>query len=160
MIHYAQFEQWVPFPPEEVFQFFANPQNLPRIMPPATDTRIDALTLVPPQSSVREIDATQLAGVGSQIVTSFRLIPALRFRASWIARITEFEWNRHFADIQEKGPFNSFHHRHAFAEEKREEITGTRLRDRIEYEIVLRRGGRNCTTPICWSSDGAHLQAP
>ncbi len=135
MIQHAQFEQWVPFPPEEVFQFFANPQNLPRIMPPATATRIDALTLVPPPTSVREIDTARLAGVGSKIVTSFRIIPALPLRASWIARITEFEWNRHFADLQEKGPFKSFHHRHDFAEEMSEEITGTRLRDRIEYEI-------------------------
>jgi hypothetical protein len=29
------FEQWVPFPLERVFLFFADPRNLPRLMPPS-----------------------------------------------------------------------------------------------------------------------------
>ena len=43
-----KFEQWVPFPRDQVFLFFANPGNLPRIMPPKLDTRIDALRLNAP----------------------------------------------------------------------------------------------------------------
>jgi len=46
MICCDQFEVWVPFPLERVFRFFANPENLPRIMPPASGTRIEALRLV------------------------------------------------------------------------------------------------------------------
>jgi ligand-binding SRPBCC domain-containing protein len=76
-----------------------------------------------------------LAGAGSEIVTSFRLVAFLPFRAQWIALITEFEWNHHFADVQKKGPFKSFHHRHELTGETRNQIKGTLVRDVIEYEV-------------------------
>ena len=128
-----QFEQWVPFPLEKVFLFFANPENLPRIMPPATQTRIEELRLVPPPE--RAATTKSLAGVGSEIVTSFQLLPFLPFRARWIALITEFEWNHHFADLQKNGPFKRFHHRHELVPETRDGMRGTNVRDLIVYEV-------------------------
>src|SRR4030088_1568538 len=113
MSHQLQFEQWVAFPLEHVFAFFSNPRNLPRIMPPRSDTKITRIDRVPPPA----IDGTSsnlAAGVGSVIVTSFRIFPPLPFRAQWIARIVEFEWNHHFADVRDEGPFPSWHHRHEF----------------------------------------------
>src|SRR5580693_3532656 len=50
MIHRIQFEQWAPIAIEKVFLFFANPSNLPRIMPPETGTELAALKLVPPHT--------------------------------------------------------------------------------------------------------------
>lgn len=138
MIRRDQFEVWIPFPLERVFLFFANPKNLPRIMPSASGTRIDALRLVEPSPSpsLAETDLLRtLAGVGSEIVTSFRTLPPLPFRAQWVARVTEFEWKRYFADIQVTGPFKRWHHRHEFEAEMRDGINGTVVRDRIEYEI-------------------------
>jgi ligand-binding SRPBCC domain-containing protein len=138
MIHRVEFEQWVPVATEKVFLFFSNPNNLPRIMPPGTGTKLAALRLVPPptvpggQQAIPKDDS--LAGVGSEIVTSFRLFPFLPFRAQWIALVTEFEWNHHFADIQKKGPFKRFHHRHEFSRETRNSVTGTMVRDVIEYD--------------------------
>jgi ligand-binding SRPBCC domain-containing protein len=109
--------------------------NLPRIMPAATHTRLERLTLVapppPPDTSV----APHAAGVGTVIETSFRLLPLLPLRAQWIARITEFEWNHHFADVQQKGPFKQWHHCHAFVAEIRNGVSGTLVRDAIEYEV-------------------------
>lgn len=128
----VQFEQWVPVAIDKVFLFFANPRNLPRIMPPATGTRLTELHLVPPAGLSK---AESLAGVGSLIATSFRVLPFLPIRARWDARIVEFEWNHHFADIQQKGPFKSFHHRHEFASETRGGVSGTVVRDVIEYEV-------------------------
>ena len=50
MILRIQFEQWVPCRHRDrSFLFFANPQNLPRIMPPETGTELAALRLVPPR---------------------------------------------------------------------------------------------------------------
>jgi ligand-binding SRPBCC domain-containing protein len=136
MIHRIQFEQWVPFGVEKVFLFFANPQNLPRIMPPETATQLAALRLVPPVVSSRQPVAhlDQLAGVGSEIVTSFRPLALIPVRTEWIALITEFEWNHHFADIQKKGPFKRFQHRHEFSVELRGNASGTIVRDLIEYD--------------------------
>jgi ligand-binding SRPBCC domain-containing protein len=134
-----QFEQWVPFPLERVFRFFANPENLPRIMPPSLGMKIVHVNLVRPAQAglPAPVPANLLAGVGSEIVTSFRLIPFLPIRIPWVARITEFEWLHHFADIQERGPLRRWHHRHEFAAESREEGDGTRVRDVVEYEFGL-----------------------
>lgn len=137
MIHRIQFEQWVPVPIEKVFLFFANPNNLARIMPPGTGTKLTAMKLVPPPVSTDKStipNRESLAGVGSEIVTSFRPVSFVPFRASWIALITEFEWNHHFADVQKKGPFKRFKHRHEFTVEMRNGVTGTMVRDVIEYD--------------------------
>jgi ligand-binding SRPBCC domain-containing protein len=132
-----QFEQWVAVPVEQVFRFFSTPNNLPRIMPPGLRTRLVRLSLMAretasPQSSP---DHPGLAGVGSEIVTSFRIFPWLPWRAEWVAQVVGFEWNHHFADVQKKGPFKSFHHRHEFAAVRRNGVDGTIVRDVIRYEL-------------------------
>jgi ligand-binding SRPBCC domain-containing protein len=136
MIHHAQFDQWVPAPVDCVFLFFANPENLPRIMPPETGTRLVRRNLVsPPGDRIGSVDRASLAGIGSEIVTSFRVIPFLPFRVRWTARIAEFEWNHHFADVQQDGPFKSFYHRHEFAAQSRDGVNGTLVRDQVDYEV-------------------------
>ena len=135
MPSHLRFDQWIPFPLQQVFEFFSNPENLPRIMPVATSTRLISLKRVPPPPIGLTIPTGKAAGVGSVIVTSFRVFPLLPIRAKWIARITEFEWNHHFADVQDKGPFKSWHHRHEFTAETRDGAEGTTVTDVIEYEI-------------------------
>ncbi|MGH9546522.1 MAG: SRPBCC family protein [Terriglobales bacterium] len=146
MVHQVQFEQWIPVPLERVFLFFANPSNLPRIMPSQMGTELVRLKLVPPPGVAEEhatiTDRAPLAGVGSEIVTSFRPVPFLPLRAQWIASITEFKWNHYFADVQKEGPFKSFHHRHELAAEPRNEIRGTVIRDLIEYDLGFGLLGR------------------
>jgi len=137
MPHHLHFEQWVPFPLEHVFAFFSNPENLPRIMPAASSTRLIALNRMPAPPPPTGAAGDKAAGVGSTIVTSFRVFPLLPFRAQWIARITEFEWNHHFADVQDKGPFQRWHHRHEFRAETRDGVAGTLVRDTIDYEVGL-----------------------
>jgi ligand-binding SRPBCC domain-containing protein len=135
LITRLQFEDWVPALVPRVFAFFSNPENLPRLMPAVTDTRLDRLHRVPPPSSQPDSSASPLAaGVGSLIETSFRMFPFLSARVQWTARITEFEWNHYFADVQQKGPFKRWHHRHEFLAETRGGVNGTLVRDLIEYE--------------------------
>jgi ligand-binding SRPBCC domain-containing protein len=131
------FQDWVPFPLERVFLFFASPGNLPRIMPPWTRTRVDAVRLLPPPPAPdgSRFPLDSLAGVGSEIVTSFRTFPFLPVRSQWIAQITEFEWNHHFEDVQAKGPFRSWLHRHETQAETRKGVAGTLVRDRIQLEV-------------------------
>jgi ligand-binding SRPBCC domain-containing protein len=132
-----EFEQWVPIPVERVFAFFSNPENLPRIMPASTGTRLIRIDRVAPPlaDAGPQLQPDKAVGTGSTIVTSFRIFPPLPIRARWISRITEFEWNHHFADVQEKGPFKSWHHRHQFAAETRNGIQGTIVGDVVNYEV-------------------------
>jgi len=135
MSGHLEFEQWVPFPIGHVFAFFSNPENLPRIMPAASGTKLIALNRMPPPIPPTGFEGDKAAGVGSTIVTSFRVLPRLPMRAQWIARITEFEWNYYFADVQDKGPFKSWHHRHEFLAQTRDGVAGTLVRDVIDYEV-------------------------
>jgi ligand-binding SRPBCC domain-containing protein len=125
------FDQWVPYSVDHVFAFFSNPENLPRIMPAASGTRLLLINRMP--TPPRE--STLAAGIGSTIVTSFRLFPFLPIRARWVARITEFEWDHHFVDVQDKGPLRSWRHRHEFVGETRNEIEGTIVSDAVDYEV-------------------------
>ena len=126
-------EQWVPFPLDRVFLFFANPNNLPRITPPAQGARILSMELVSPPEA--PVEAGPVAGAGSVAVISIRMISFLPFRANWVARIVEFAWNHHFVDVQEKGPFQSWRHQHWFVAETRGGVEGTVVGDQLEYEI-------------------------
>lgn len=135
MKHRLEFEQWVAFPQERVFAFFSNPENLPRIMPVASATRLITLKRVPPPEVSAGVSTEKAAGVGSTILTSFRVFPLLPLRRRWVARITEFEWNRYYADVQDEGPFKNWHHRHELANAVREGVGGTLVRDVIEYEV-------------------------
>ncbi len=131
-----EFAQWVPFPIQRVFAFFSNPENLPQIMPAASATKIVRLTRTqPPSTAAANPTGEHAAGIGTTIVTSFRVFPFLPLRAQWIARITEFEWNHHFADVQDKGPFKTWHHRHEFKAEERNGVDGTRVSDVIDYDV-------------------------
>jgi ligand-binding SRPBCC domain-containing protein len=127
-------EQWLTQAVEKVFAFFADPHNLPRIMPPAMDAKLLNLKLVSAQTGGSD-EGSVAAGPGSEMVLSFRVVPGLPFRGKWVARITECEINNFFADVQVKGPFKSWHHRHEFVRQTRDGAPGTLIRDVVAYEV-------------------------
>ena len=140
-------EQWVPYPVELVFAFFANPTNLPHLMPARLQTRIEDARIEPPPARPTHPDPSRrfksiAAGKGSEILISFLPIPWVPRRVSWLARITEFAWNSHFSDEQVRGPFRSFHHRHGVNGEMREGVEGTRVSDDIEFALPFGVLGR------------------
>ena len=131
MIQRVGFEQWIPVPLDRVFQFFSDPANLPRLMPPELAAEIRRI----------EGGSSASAGVGTQITLSVRLLPPLPLRASWVARIVEFEPGSHFTDVQVKGPFRYWRHRHGFESARRAEADGTLVRDDLEYDVGFGRLG-------------------
>ena len=132
MAYRAQFEQWVPLPLEQVFRFFGDPRNLPRIMPEWMQVELEDVTIVPPPDSP---PGSHFAGAGSSLKASYRAAPFLSYRIRSEARIVGFGLNEFFEDVQASGPFKSWHHRHEFAAEERDGVNGTRLRDVIDYEV-------------------------
>ena len=77
------------------------------------------------------------AGMGSEMTISFRPIIAVPLRQRWLARITEFVWFDHFEDVQVRGPFAHWRHRHATKRETRNGQLGTLVMDEVEYELPL-----------------------
>ena len=140
-----QSEQWLPYLPAVVFSFFANPDNLPRLMPRWQRARIERANLVPapPPPSFPTPLPGIAAGSGTRLLLSFRAFPLSPFRIPWHAEISEFVWNDHFCDIQLRGPFKSWKHCHRIRPEARstnpvaKPVTGTLLTDHVTYDLPL-----------------------
>ena len=136
-------EHWLKADLARVFAFFSDPENLPKLMPAEMAVRLEKLTLKPPGpdniKGVVEsgIDPGCVAGAGSFIQISFRLVPFLPFRGSWIAEILDYEPLSYFLDTQRSGPMRSWRHRHSFRAETRDGVAGTVVRDEVEYELPL-----------------------
>jgi ligand-binding SRPBCC domain-containing protein len=119
--------EWVPVPLADVFRFFSDPRNLPRLMPAGLDARIVSIARVPPPPP----GDPGAAGPGTEIRLTFRPVPFLPLRRPWLARIVAFEPGRAFEDVQVEGPFEAWHHRHAFEPERRGAVDGTVVRDLV-----------------------------
>ena len=143
MLYTFRTEQWLPYPIELIFAFFANPENLPRLMPSWQKARIEEAAFAPPPPRPIALDpALRLksiaAGPGTRITISFRPFPYSPIRIPWEAEITDFAWNDHFCDTQLRGPFSHWRHCHHVITETRTDESGTPtqgtlLRDEVEY---------------------------
>jgi ligand-binding SRPBCC domain-containing protein len=136
MRHHFHAEQWLPYPIEQVFAFFANPENLPRLMPAWQDARIEEASFAPPlpRPAGLRLYPGIVAGAGTRMTISFRPFPYSPVRVPWDAEITEFVWNEHFCDVQHRGPFTFWRHCHRLRAEERE-VQGTLIKDEVEYEL-------------------------
>jgi ligand-binding SRPBCC domain-containing protein len=108
-------EQWVPRPQQEVFAFFSDPSNLERITPPFLRFRVLAVS-------------TPVLQEGTEIRYRLRLhgLPI-----AWTSRITEWHPPHGFTDVQIRGPYRLWRHRHEFVMEHH----GTRLLDTVDYQV-------------------------
>lgn len=115
--HRFETEQVVAAGIEETFAFFSNAANLDAITPPSLGFTI----LTPLPIVMRE---------GALIEYRLRLsgIPI-----HWLTRIDEWTPGRSFTDIQLRGPYACWVHRHSFAPHR----DGTVIRDRVDYALPL-----------------------
>ena len=130
-------EHWIPVALPRVFAFFADPHNLPRIMPPAQGAKIFKLNLVPPRfaEGARPKGFERMAGAGTEIYFKFRALPYIPIHECWTALVTEFSYNEYFCDVQKQGPFKSWHHTHFFEAKAVDGRDGTVVGDEVEYEV-------------------------
>jgi ligand-binding SRPBCC domain-containing protein len=115
--HVIAREQLVRRPRREVFAFFADAANLQEITPPFLRFRI--LTPLPIEMRPGALITYRLSLLG---------VP---FR--WRTRIVEWRPDERFVDEQLEGPYRRWWHEHTFEET----AGGTRVRDRVEYELPL-----------------------
>jgi hypothetical protein len=108
-------EQWVPQPPQKLWPFFCDARNLESITPPFLNFHVLG------QSS-GEIEAGTLI--------DYRLkLDGVPIR--WQSRIDAWDPPRSFVDLQVKGPYRLWHHRHDF-----EPLgEGTLMRDTVRYQL-------------------------
>lgn len=101
---------------KEVWEFFSNPQNLPKITPPEMQFEITSPF----------IDKTY----PGQIITYF-VRPLMGIKVAWTTEITQLEEGKMFIDEQRFGPYKFWHHQHFF--EQTEE--GILMTDIIHYAL-------------------------
>ncbi len=130
-----QTDQRIPYPIEQVFAFFANPANLPNLMPAWQHARIEQATYVPPPPPPQPFPGSEVikAGAGTRLTITIRPFPFSPIRASWDALIEDFRWLEGFCDVQLRGPFKYWRHCHTLEPHR----SGTLLHDEVEYELPL-----------------------
>lgn len=101
--------------PARVFAFHQEPGALERLIPPWQNVRV----------------VSRLGGLdtGALVELSVAFGPA---RFSFVARHVECLPGRRFVDVQQRGPFRRWEHRHEFAPARR---GACRLIDRIDYSL-------------------------
>jgi ligand-binding SRPBCC domain-containing protein len=104
--HILERRVWLPRPRPEVFEFFADAANLSLIQPPWARPR----WLAPPPR------------LAAGAVLDFR-VPGLPI--AWRVMIREFDPPYRFVDVQLRGPFARWEHRHRFLEGPAYEPGGT-----------------------------------
>jgi ligand-binding SRPBCC domain-containing protein len=114
-VFHLEQSQFIPRPRSEVFSFFADVSNLGRITPASVHFRL----LTPGPIAMRP---------GALIDYELRLfgIPV-----RWRTRIESFDAPFSFTDIQLRGPYRRWHHRHEFIEV----AGGTKVQDIVDYEM-------------------------
>jgi uncharacterized protein (TIGR01777 family) len=110
-------EQFVPQPPEEIFHFFKDPQNLENITPPSLNFNIQSV-------STPEIE--------QGTVINYKL-KIHGFPAKWKTEIDEWKPPFRFVDNQTSGPYQLWHHTHEF----KPFLGGTLMVDRVRYRLPL-----------------------
>lgn len=108
--------------PERVFGFHEQPNAL--------------MLLIPPWESARVIHPAKISEPGARAIVETRVFGFVTVK--WIAEHTRYEPPRMFEDIQIKGPFRSWRHRHLVSPDP----NGAILQDEIEYEPPLGFLGR------------------
>jgi ligand-binding SRPBCC domain-containing protein len=103
--------------PERVFEFHEQPNVLS--------------LLIPPWESARIIQPAKISEVGTQAIVETKVLGPITAR--WIAQHTVYDPPHAFEDVQIKGPFRSWRHRHIVEADN----DGAILRDEIDYEPPL-----------------------
>jgi ligand-binding SRPBCC domain-containing protein len=119
--HLWESRLWVGRPRPDVFAFFADPSTVARVTPPALKIRL----------------VTERPAMAAGAVLDYRL-RWLGTPLGWRAYVREFDPPFRFLDVQVRGPYARWEHRHRFLEAD----GGTVVEDRIVYRLPLGAIGR------------------
>jgi ligand-binding SRPBCC domain-containing protein len=103
---------------EEVWNFIRKPEGLITITPPEKKLKLCSTS----DSEIKN---------GSVIEYELKILPFLKL--FWRSQISEVIIGKEFTDIQLKGPFSYWKHRHIISESG----NGTEMHDILEYQIPL-----------------------
>ena len=116
MIHYLRREQWIPAPLKNVWEYFANPENLNELTPPDMNFLI-----------VAGGDRTMYEG---QMI-EYRVEFMRGIRSLWLTEISHVRQGEYFVDEQRMGPYRLWIHEHLFVPSR----NGVLMNDLVTYAV-------------------------
>jgi ligand-binding SRPBCC domain-containing protein len=119
--HVLESRLWLARPRPQVFAFFADPANLARVSPPRLRLRL----------------LTPVTALSAGAVLDFR-VSWLGLPLRWRSYVREYDPPHRFVDVQVRGPWARWEHRHQFLEDD----GGTWMEDRVTYRLPLGPIGR------------------
>jgi ligand-binding SRPBCC domain-containing protein len=112
------FEQKLPIPLAEAWDFFSSPFNLEKITPPQMRFKV---------TSKYTADTKIYAGM----LITYKVSPLLGIKLNWMTEITNVKDGEYFVDEQRFGPYALWHHAHHFEAIK----GGVKMKDILNYAI-------------------------
>jgi ligand-binding SRPBCC domain-containing protein len=127
-IYHCTFEQNLPIPLTETWDFFTSPLNLAKI--------------TPQQMRFKVTSAFNNAKIYPGMIITYKVSPLFGIKLNWMTEITHVKDQEYFVDEQRFGPYAFWHHEHHFTPIK----GGVKMTDilyyAIGYGIVGRLGNR------------------
>lgn len=115
--------EFLPISIETAWDFFSNPNNLPKITPSELNLRITS-----------EAEEKIYPGM----IITYTVTPIPFFTSAWTTEITQVDPPHYFVDEQRFGPYKFWHHKHFFAQDGEQ----TQVRDLIHYSLPFDPIGR------------------
>jgi len=113
-----RFEQKLPIPIAEAWDFFSSPLNLAKITPPEMKFQV---------TSNQTADTKIYPGM----IITYIISPLLGIKLNWTTEITQEKFEEYFVDDQRSGPYALWHHEHHFKTIK----GGVLMTDIINYAV-------------------------
>ncbi|GAB3908709.1 SRPBCC family protein [Mucilaginibacter boryungensis] len=119
------YEQNIPIPLEDAWDFFSSPFNLGKITPKAMGFKV---------TSPFAPDTKMYEGM----LISYKITPVFGIKMNWMTEITIVKEHDYFVDEQRFGPYAMWHHEHHFKRIK----GGVHMTDILNYAIPYGPIGR------------------
>lgn len=112
------FEQKLPIPLAEAWNFFSSPLNLAKITPAEMKFKVTS-------------NYTADTKIYPGMLITYKVTPLLGIQMNWVTEITQVKDQKYFVDDQRVGPYAIWHHEHHFTEIK----GGVKMVDNLTYAI-------------------------
>ena len=115
-IYQIKSKQVLPMTLDNSWNFFSDPRNLPKIIPPWLNLRITS-----------DLPDKMYEGM----IITYKVYPFLGIPSNWVTEITQVKEKNFFIDEQRFGPYKFWHHQHHFKQIDR----GIEMEDIVTYAL-------------------------
>jgi ligand-binding SRPBCC domain-containing protein len=123
--YHLEFEQNLPLPLADAWDFFSSPLNLARITPKEMKFTV---------TSNYTADTKMYPGM----IITYHVSPVFGIKMNWMTEITHVKEHEYFVDNQVFGPYALWHHQHHF----KEIPGGVKMTDILDYAVPYSVFGR------------------